>query len=83
MSTDNRGRSNTVRLIAVPPPTIRLWVTEDLAASQDLLPFIAKAVEWYGMDLTESSLVQTKVVCVRMKACQPAILILSRSVYAG
>ena len=67
----------------VSPPTIRLWVTEDLATSQDLLPFIAKAVEWYGMDLTDFSLDQIKVVCVRTKACQPAILILSRSVYAG
>ena len=47
------------------PPTIRLWVTEYLATSQDLLPFIAKAVEWYGMDLTDSSLGQTQVVCVR------------------
>jgi DNA helicase-2/ATP-dependent DNA helicase PcrA len=46
-------------------PTIRLWVTEYLATSQDLLPFIAKAVEWYGMDLTDSSLGQTQVVCVR------------------
>ena len=35
-----------------PPPTIRLWVTEDLATSQDLLPLhcLSCRMVWHGSD---------------------------------
>lgn len=40
------------RVFGFAPPTIRLWVTEDLATSQDLLPFhcLSCRMVWHGSD---------------------------------